>query len=107
MNDRYDGSTVDLERELVRVLAERRMSRRSVLEAMAKLGPIAAIAPILAACSSSTASASPSASSAAPSSPASAGPSASPAPTPVPSPETELNVYNWDAYIGEDTVAKF
>jgi spermidine/putrescine transport system substrate-binding protein len=25
----------------------------------------------------------------------------------VPSPEGELNVYNWDAYIGEDTVAKF
>ena len=38
MNDRYDGSSIDLERALVRVMAERRMSRRTVLEAMAKLG---------------------------------------------------------------------
>ena len=28
-------------------------------------------------------------------------------PTPIPSPEAELNVYNWDAYIGEDTQKKF
>ena len=33
--------------------------------------------------------------------------SATPEPTPVPSPESELFVYNWDQYIGEDTVTKF
>jgi spermidine/putrescine-binding protein len=36
---------------------------------------------------------------------ASTAPSASP--TPIPSPEAELFIYNWDAYIGEQTVANF
>ena len=34
-------------------------------------------------------------------------PTATPPPTPVPSPEKELFVYNWDQYIGENTVANF
>jgi spermidine/putrescine transport system substrate-binding protein len=38
---------------------------------------------------------------------ASAAPTPSPPPTRVPSPEGELNVYNWDAYIGDTTVADF
>ena len=104
MNDRYDGSSVDLDRALARAMAERQISRRTLLEAMARLGPVAALAPILAACTGSSASASPSAAAA---SPSSAGPTGTPEPTPIPSPEGELNVYNWDAYIGETTVKNF
>jgi spermidine/putrescine-binding protein len=111
MNDRHDGSTIDLERALIRAMAERRVSRRQLLEGIVRLGPAAALAPILAACAGG-ATASPSASTApspstAPSVGASASPTASPSPTPVPSPEAELNVYNWDAYIGEKTVQQF
>ncbi|HEV7810774.1 MAG TPA: spermidine/putrescine ABC transporter substrate-binding protein [Candidatus Limnocylindrales bacterium] len=102
----------DLELAFLRALAERRISRRQLLETAARLGPVAAIAPILAACGGAT---TPQPSSAAPSSVNStgAGPSAAPSPsasaepTAVPSAEAELNVYNWDAYIGEKTVAAF
>ena len=114
MNDRIDGSSasIDLDRALIQTLVERRVSRRELLEAIARVGPAAALAPILAACAGQvTSSAAPSASpsSAAPSSAATtaASPSATPEPTPVPSPEADLNVYNWDAYIGEKTVADF
>ena len=106
MNDRFDGSSIDLDRALVRAMVERRVSRRQLLEAMARLGPAVALAPILAACAGPGAIASPSVSagtSTRPTEAASAVPSASPAPTP----EAELNVYNWDAYIGESTVAQF
>ena len=115
----------ELERSLDRYLVEHRMTRRDLLERVARLGAVAALAPIAAACSAA-ASASPSAvassgapssvapSSAAPASSAaasstapSASPSPSPSSTPVPSPEAELFVYNWDAYIGEKTVADF
>ena len=101
----------ELEMRFYRALAEHRFSRRQLLETAAKVGPLAALGPVLAACgAAATPQPSPSASSGAPSSaPASATPepSVSAEPTPVPSPEGELNVYNWDAYIGEDTVAKF
>ena len=109
MTDRYDGSSIDLERALNRVMIERRLSRRTLLEAIAKSGPVVALAPILAACSNSAASATPVATATSgASSPASAPPaSASPEATPNSSPEAELNVYNWDAYIGEDTVKRF
>lgn len=109
MTDRYDGSTIDLERALARAMAERRITRRQLLEAMAAIGPVAALAPILAACSGGAAlegTGTPS------STPPSAGaPSAAASPsaeaTPVPTPEAELNVYNWDAYIGDETVGQF
>ena len=111
MNDRYDGFAIDLDTAIVRVMAERRLSRRQLLEAIARLGPAAALGPILAACASPAASGSPPAvASAAPPSAASttaASPSPTPEPTPLPSPEGELNVYNWDAYIGELTVGEF
>jgi spermidine/putrescine transport system substrate-binding protein len=74
------------------------------------VGPLAALAPVLAACG---ASATPQPSVAPSVTPTGTPPSSTPEPsvsaepTPVPSPEGELNVYNWDAYIGEDTVAKF
>ena len=91
-------------------MADRRMSRRQLLEAIATVGPAAALAPLLAACAGASTTPSPSAASpsAAPSvAGASASPSASLEPTPVPSPEADLNVYNWDAYIGEKTVKQF
>ncbi len=103
----------ELEMRFYRALAERRISRRQLLETAAKIGPIAALGPVLVACGAgasaepspssgpSTAASAPAASAATPE------PSVSAEPTPLPSPEGELNVYNWDAYIGEDTVAKF
>ena len=119
MNDRFARSGVpgpgpdpDLELTFHRALAARRITRRQLLEAAARVGPLAALAPILAACSASAtpqpsvapASVAPPPSTA----PASAAPpTPSPSPTPVPSPEAELNVYNWDAYIGDTTVADF
>ena len=116
MSDRYDGSTIDLERALVRVMAERRLTRRELLERMGALGVTAALAPIVAACaagggspSASAIGAVPSAAGSAPS--ASPGASAEPSPTqaatPQPTPETELFVYNWDSYLGEETVQNF
>jgi spermidine/putrescine transport system substrate-binding protein len=105
MTDRYDGSSIDLERALIRYMLERRLSRRQLLERVARVGPAAALAPVLAACTSTTgASLSPSAA------PGSAGPSstaASAGPTPTPEPEDELFVYNWTDYIGEDTIPSF
>ena len=101
----------DLELRYLRAIAERRITRRQLLETAAKVGPLAALAPILAACG---AAASPQPSvgpTVAPpaSNPASVPPDASPsaAPTPIPSPEGEVIIYNWDAYIGEDTVKNF
>jgi spermidine/putrescine transport system substrate-binding protein len=103
------------ERELNRYLAEHRMSRRELLERVTALGAAVALAPIVAACTQAgVASPSPSQapSAAAPSTPASqAAPSASaeptPSPTPQPSPESDLFIYNWDAYIGDKTVSQF
>ena len=110
---RPDGTTTggDLELAFYRALAARRISRRQLLEVAARLGPVAAIAPILAACGGA-ASPRPSvaAPSTAPSVAAGSAPpaaSASVAPTPIPSPEAELNVYNWADYIGETTIKDF
>ena len=50
MNDRPDRSGIDLERELVRYMAEHRITRRMLLEQVAKVGAFAAFAPIIAAC---------------------------------------------------------
>jgi spermidine/putrescine transport system substrate-binding protein len=79
---------------------------------MARVGPAVALGPILAACATPAASSTPSA--AAPSLPpasappaATASPTATPEPTPLPSPESEVIIYNWDAYIGETTVGEF
>src|SRR3954449_11850647 len=111
MTDPHDGSSIDLERELTRYLGERRMSRRYLLDRVAKLGAFAALAPVIAACTSSTASAAPSSTSttAPPSASASAAAvaPASAEPTPVPSPEGELFVYNWADYMGEDVIPSF
>src|SRR5260221_11878753 len=113
MNDRQDGSTTDLERELVRYLAEQRISRRVLLERIGALGAAAALAPVIAACASGAATSAPSAAAsgapdtAPPSIPPSAAPTVSAEPTPAPTPEAELSVYNWADYMGEDVVPSF
>jgi spermidine/putrescine transport system substrate-binding protein len=97
----YDGSSIDLEEALIRYMVVNKVSRRQLLEAIAKVGPVAALAPVLAACASA-ASPSPSPG------PSSAGSTApSTAPSPSPTPEAELNVYNWSEYIGEGVIDDF
>src|SRR5687767_381291 len=110
MNERHDGSTIDLEQALVRYMVQERLSRRDLLERIARMGAAAALAPVIAACTGSGASLPPSASAVqlpetGPS--ASAPASASAGPTPVPEPEAELFIYNWTDYIGEETIPSF
>jgi spermidine/putrescine transport system substrate-binding protein len=108
MEPRYDGSTIDLEEALVRYMVERRITRREMLERIALVGAAAALAPVIAACTSSG-GASPSAAPSVASSvaPSSAAPTATPEPTPIPSPEGELNILNWTDYLAEDVVKSF
>jgi spermidine/putrescine-binding protein len=96
--------TAALEQRLVQA----NWSRREFLARVAAFGAAAALTQLLIACGQGGSS--PSA--APPAGPTPAGTTtaeatATPAPTPVPTPESELFVYNWDGYIGEDTVAKF
>jgi len=117
VDDRTTRPAPDLERQLIRIMSERRISRRQLLERMSLLGAAAALAPIAAACGGGSPAATAAASAVPPSAPASteagAVPSASAAasvaaqPTPEPSPEGELYIYNWDAYIGDTTIADF
>jgi spermidine/putrescine transport system substrate-binding protein len=109
MTNRYDGSSIDLERELVRYMAEKRISRRQLLERMAAVGVTAALAPVIAACTSGGggATTAPSASASASSAAASSPPSASAAPTPVPSPEGELLIYNYAEYMDPEIIKQF
>jgi len=102
----HDGRSIDLERALTRYMIERRVSRRDLLERIGKLGAAAALAPVIAACTTGGATSAPSvAPTAAP--PATDGPEPTTAATPVPEPEAELYVYNWTDYIGEDTIPAF
>jgi spermidine/putrescine transport system substrate-binding protein len=110
MTHRYDGSSIDIEKQLVRYMIEHKLTRRMLLERIAKVGAVTALAPIVAACTGGGATASPSVASAAPPPSGSVAPPSeapSEAPTPVPSPEAELFVYNWTEYIGEDVVPSF
>jgi spermidine/putrescine-binding protein len=106
MNEPTARLDQDLERRLRLALAERRITRRHLLKTTARVSPLVALAPILAACGASTTPSASAASSVAPSAAGSSDP-ASVAPTAAPNPEAELNVYNWDAYIGETTIADF
>ena len=113
MTTDHDGSSIDLEKQLIRYMAERRITRRQLLERISAVGAAAALAPIIAACQAAvTPSPSPSPTTA-PASASPGAPAASPSPTetapptPVPTPEGELFVYNWDAYIGDTTVPDF
>jgi spermidine/putrescine-binding protein len=90
-------------------LTQASWSRREFLGRVAAFGAAAALTQLLIACGQ--AGGSPSAA-AGTSGPTPAGTTTAeatqpPAPTAVPSPEDKLFVYNWDQYIGEDTVAKF
>jgi len=110
MNERSDPSTINLQKELTRYMVENRISRRVLLERIALVGGAAALAPIVAACSSAGGSPSPSAAaSVAATSAATTLPSEAPsvAPTPVPSPEAELNILNWTDYLADDVIASF
>ena len=62
MTHRHDGSSIDLERALVRYMAERRITRRDLLERIALLGGAAALAPVIAACTGAQATPPPAAS---------------------------------------------
>ena len=108
MTPRYDGSSIDLEEALVRYLVRERLTRRDLLERISRFGAAAALAPVIAACTTGGASTAPSL---APTSAPTAAPAsegvASAEPTPVPEPEAELFVYNWTDYIGEDTIPSF
>ena len=103
MSHAYDGSSLDLEKRLVRYMVERRISRRFLLDRIAKVGAAAALAPIVAACSGGASLAPSTEPSVAPSTE----PSVEPSPTPQPTPEKELFIYNWTDYIGEDVVPSF
>ena len=108
MEPRYDGSTIDLEKALVRYMVERRITRRELLERIALVGGAAALAPVIAACTSAGTASPSAAPSVAPSvAPSSAAPTATPEPTPMPSPEAELNILNWTDYLAEDVVKSF
>ena len=107
MNDRYDGSSIDLEKALTRYMVERRVTRRYLLERIALVGGAAALGPVIAACTSAGQSVSPSAATPGASAPASVAPTATPEPTPVPSPEGELNILNWTDYLADDVIASF
>ena len=112
MTHEHDGSSIDLERELVRYMMERRITRRQLLERIAAVGAAAALAPVVAACTTA-ATAAPSATATPGATPSAAAASAtaiateSAPPTPVPTPETQLFVYNWADYIGPDVQKQF
>lgn len=110
MSNRYDGSSIDLEKSITRYLVERRISRRDLLERIARVGSAAALAPVIAACTSASA----------PSAAATTGPSAAPQATagasatltptigPVqPVPEAELFIYNWTDYLADEVIESF
>jgi len=110
MTHRHDGSSIDLERELVRYMVQQRLTRRELLERIGKVGAAVALAPVIAACTVGGASSAPSVPASSGASPGTASnapePSAA-AQTPVPEPEAELFVYNWTGYIAEDTIPSF
>jgi spermidine/putrescine transport system substrate-binding protein len=106
MSDRHDGSSIDLEKALFRYMVERRITRREVLERIAQVGSVAALAPIVAACTGGgAASAAPSVGASTPASPGAS--AASAAPTSVASPEAELFIYNWTDYLADEVIESF
>jgi spermidine/putrescine transport system substrate-binding protein len=113
MTTDHDGSSIDLEKQLVRYMVERRITRRQLLERIAAVGATAALAPIIAACTSAaTAAPATGTPTSAPTVAGGASPSTAVAtesapPSPVPVPEKELFVYNWADYIGPDVQAEF
>ena len=113
MTNDHDGSKIDLERFLVRYLAEERMTRRQLLQRISVVGAAVALAPIIAACATGGASATPATSSAPPTVGPTVGPTvstvptATPEPTPLPTPEAELHIWNYADYMGEGVIPSF
>jgi len=109
MSDVQQRRVVPFDVALDRYLVANGLSRRQFLRRMAAFGALATVAGIVEACGTAASSSPPptSAPTAAASLAPSVAPTATPEPTPVPSPEGELNVYNWDGYIADDTVANF
>ena len=108
MSDVQQRRVVPFDVALDRYLVANGLSRRQFLRRMAAFGALATIGGIVEACGTAGSSTAPtSAPTAAASLAPSVAPTATPEPTPVPTPETELNVYNWDGYIADDTVANF
>ena len=97
---------ISFDEALEQRLKQANWSRREFLARVAAFGAAAALTQLLIACGQGGAS--PTAApptEAPPTTTAVATPT--PAPTPVPTPEKELFVYNWDGYIGENTVQQF
>jgi spermidine/putrescine transport system substrate-binding protein len=104
---RETGLTFD--EALTRKLAQAHWTRREFLARTAAFGAATALTQLLIACGQPGASPSAAPATANPTPAATTAAVATPtaAPTPVPTPESELFVYNWDAYIGEETVKNF
>lgn len=106
MTDRPNRPILESEAALRRYLYEQRLTRRQMLDRIAKVGAAAALGPVLAACGISggggTATSGPSAAA-----PSAAAPSAGGSAAAVPTPESELIVYNWLDYIGPDAIPSF
>jgi spermidine/putrescine transport system substrate-binding protein len=88
-------------------LAQAKWSRREFLARVAAFGAATALTQLLIACGQGAASPTVAPPTPSPAGTTTAEATASAAPTAVPPPEKELFVYNWDQYIGVDTVAKF
>ena len=115
MSHEYDGSSHRPREGADRYMVERRVTPPAAARgASAQVGPAAALAPVIAACSSARRRARPRPHRRPrrrrrrpprPPRPRARRPRA--APTPVPRPRSELFVYNWTEYIGEDTIPSF
>ena len=98
-------SGISFNEALEQKLTQAHWSRREFLARVAAFGATAALTQLLVACGQGGAS--PTAAQPTPTATTTAEAAPTAAPTPVPTPESELFVYNWDSYIGEETVAKF
>ena len=109
MSDERRPRVVPFDQALDRYLISNGLTRRAFLRRMAAVGGVVALGSVIEACAAATtpspsAAPTPGATVGSPTT----GPTATAAPaTAAPSPEAELNVYNWDGYIADDTVANF
>ena len=102
------GTGMTFDEALSRRLAQAHWTRREFMARVAAVGATVALTQLLAACGQAGASATaPATANPTPAATTAAVATPTAAPTPVPSPEGELFVYNWDGYIGEDTVKGF
>ena len=100
-------SGITFDEALTQKLAQAHWSRREFLARVAAFGAATALTQLLIACGPGAASPSAAPTTAATPAGTTTAEATQAPPTPVPTPESELFVYNWDGYIGEETVAKF